>query len=116
MYARFQLSIRKLRLAICNQVELKGSASSQFLTALLMASPLAKGSEPIEIIIVDTLVSEPYVDMTVKLMERFGVIVERLDGLSHMRVSSISEISLIFSVPACNLQSPTICVRDHSLK
>lgn len=52
-----------------------------------MAAPLAKGDLGVEIIISDTLVSEPYVDMTVKLMERFGVTVERIDGLSHMRVS-----------------------------
>ncbi len=31
-------------------------------------------------------VSQPYVDMTVKIMERFGVTVERLNGLQHMRV------------------------------
>ena len=40
------------------QVQLKGSVSSQYLTALLMAAPLSKGSEGIEIIITDELVSE----------------------------------------------------------
>lgn len=70
------------------KVKLKGSASSQFLTAMLMAAPLAVGDEGIEIEIVDELVSEPYVDMTVKLMERFGVTVERLNGLSHMLIPS----------------------------
>ena len=49
--------------------------SSQYLTALLMAAPLATGAEGIEIKISDELVSQPYVDMTVKLMERFGVTV-----------------------------------------
>src|SRR5689334_16922390 len=52
-------------------VRLSGSVSSQYLTALLMAAPLATGTEGIEIIITDELVSQPYVDMTVKLMERF---------------------------------------------
>jgi len=33
-----------------------------------------------------TQVSQPYVDMTVKLMENFGVTVEKLNGLQHMRV------------------------------
>ncbi len=55
------------------QVELSGAVSSQYLTALLMAAPLAKGSEGITIKIRDELVSQPYVDMTVRLMERFGV-------------------------------------------
>lgn len=68
------------------KVDLKGSASSQFLTALLMASPLAVG-EDVEVVITDTLVSQPYVDMTVKLMEKFGVKVDRLDGLQHLKVS-----------------------------
>lgn len=68
------------------RVELSGSVSSQYLTALLMAAPLATGTAGVEIIISDELVSQPYVDMTVRLMERFGVVVERLDGLQHLRV------------------------------
>ena len=55
------------------QVNLSGSVSSQYLTALLMAAPLATGDGGIEIRITDELVSQPYVDMTVRLMERFGV-------------------------------------------
>ncbi|KAK9832524.1 hypothetical protein WJX81_005144 [Elliptochloris bilobata] len=67
-------------------VELSGSVSSQYLTALLMAAPLATGTLGIDIKITDELVSQPYVDMTVRLMERFGVKVERLDGLQHMHI------------------------------
>jgi 3-phosphoshikimate 1-carboxyvinyltransferase len=59
------------------QVRISGSVSSQYLTALLMAAPLSTGSAGVEIQIVDELVSQPYVDMTVKLMERFGVKVGR---------------------------------------
>eukprot|EP00775_Hariotina_reticulata_P005039 gene5039-5281_t len=68
------------------KIYLSGSVSSQYLTALLMAAPLATGTEGIEIIIKDELVSQPYVDMTVKLMERFGVTVHQLDGLTHMKI------------------------------
>lgn len=68
------------------KVGLSGSVSSQYLTALLMAAPLATGTEGIEIKITDELVSQPYVDMTVKLMERFGVKVNKLDGLQHMHI------------------------------
>ncbi|KAJ8632236.1 hypothetical protein MRB53_025572 [Persea americana] len=60
------------------KVKLSGSISSQYLTALLMAAPLALGD--VEIKIMDRLVSAPYVEMTVKLMERFGVIVEHGGG------------------------------------
>ncbi|KAJ9526087.1 hypothetical protein QJQ45_009540 [Haematococcus lacustris] len=68
------------------KVLLSGSVSSQYLTALLMAAPLATGTEGIEVIIKDELVSQPYVDMTVKIMERFGVVVNKLDGLQHMHI------------------------------
>ncbi len=45
-------------LLLCGvQVYLSGSVSSQYLTALLMAAPLATGKEGIEIIIKDELVS-----------------------------------------------------------
>lgn len=56
-------------------MRLSGAVSSQYLTALLMAAPLAR--EDIEIVMIDELVSKPYVDMTLRLMERFGVKVER---------------------------------------
>ena len=54
--------------------QVKGSISSQYLTALLMAAPYAQSDVSLEI--TDTLVSQPYVDMTLRLMERFGVQVE----------------------------------------
>ncbi|XP_065859382.1 3-phosphoshikimate 1-carboxyvinyltransferase 2 [Euphorbia lathyris] len=56
------------------KVKLSGSISSQYLTALLMAAPLALGDVEIEII--DKLISVPYVEMTLKLMERYGVFVQ----------------------------------------
>ncbi|CAN8318557.1 unnamed protein product [Cochlearia groenlandica] len=60
------------------KVKLSGSISSQYLTALLMAAPLALGDVEIEII--DKLISVPYVEMTLKLMERFGVSAEHSDS------------------------------------
>ncbi len=68
------------------RVELSGSVSSQYLTALLMAAPLAKGEGGTDIVITDELVSKPYVDMTVQLMRRFGVDVELKDGLQHIYI------------------------------
>jgi 3-phosphoshikimate 1-carboxyvinyltransferase len=40
----------------------------------------------VTITIKDELVSKPYVDMTIKLMEKFGVTVERLDGLQKLHI------------------------------
>ena len=52
-------------------VEIDGSISSQFLTALLMAAPMAQ--EDMTITIVGELVSKPYIDITLDIMQRFGV-------------------------------------------
>ncbi len=55
-------------------VSIDGAISSQFLTALLMASPLAKSE--MKITIIGELVSKPYIDITLDIMKRFGVDVE----------------------------------------
>ncbi len=52
-----------------------GNVSSQFLSALLMVAPYAKS--PIEIEVSTDLNSKPYVDMTLAIMQDFGVQVER---------------------------------------
>ena len=57
-----------------DKVEINGAISSQFLTALLMAAPLAKQDS--EIHIVGDLVSKPYIDITLKMMSVFGVQVQ----------------------------------------
>jgi 3-phosphoshikimate 1-carboxyvinyltransferase len=51
--------------------EISGQISSQFLSALLMMSPLAEGDVTIKI--KDELTSVPYVLMTTNLMKKFGV-------------------------------------------
>lgn len=56
------------------QVEVDGSVSSQFLTAVLMASPLFDGDTTIAI--KGELVSKPYIDITLDTMAKFGVTVE----------------------------------------
>lgn len=53
------------------EAAISGQTSSQFITALLMAAPLAGGAVTVRV--VDRLTSEPYVKMTCGLMERFGV-------------------------------------------
>lgn len=54
-------------------VEIAGDLSSQFLTALLMVTPLAKAQ--VNIKIKGELVSKPYIDITIALMAQFGVTV-----------------------------------------
>jgi 3-phosphoshikimate 1-carboxyvinyltransferase len=59
------------------RTHIKGTTSSQFLTGLLMAAPLS--ALPLEIEVDGELISKPYVDITIRLMERFGVPIRR-DG------------------------------------
>ena len=58
-------------------IQIRGDVSSQFLTALLMALPLTQQEATIEVI--GELISKPYIEITLNLMAKFGVIVKR-DG------------------------------------
>jgi 3-phosphoshikimate 1-carboxyvinyltransferase len=56
-------------------VQVRGDVSSQFLTGLLMALPLLKQTVSVEV--VGDLISKPYIEITLAMMARFGVTVER---------------------------------------
>ena len=58
-------------------VSIPGNISSQFLTSILMAAPLAEA--PTEIEVVGEQVSKPYLEITLDAMRRFGVGVEHED-------------------------------------
>jgi len=64
-------------------VAIRGDVSSQFVSALLMALPLADVGVTLEV--TGELISRPYVEITLDLMHRFGVDVER-DGSSRFLV------------------------------
>lgn len=69
------LAIHPAEIRAGGVVKVRGDVSSQFLTALLMALPLT-GQETI-IEVVGELISKPYIEITLALMARFGVAVER---------------------------------------
>jgi 3-phosphoshikimate 1-carboxyvinyltransferase len=56
-------------------VAVRGDVSSQFLTALLMALPLLNCTVKVEVI--GELISKPYIEITLAMMARFGVVVTR---------------------------------------
>jgi 3-phosphoshikimate 1-carboxyvinyltransferase len=56
--------------------EIDGSVSSQLLTGLLMALPLAAKDSQIK---VNNLKSKPYIDMTIQILKSFGITVENSD-------------------------------------
>jgi len=53
------------------RAEVRGDISSQFLSGLLMAAPLAQND--VELAVAGELVSKPYVEMTLRVMQSFGV-------------------------------------------
>ena len=60
-----------------NIVSIEGSISSQFLTSILMITPLLNTDTQIKI--EGNLVSKPYIDITLNIMKRFGVDVQNND-------------------------------------
>ena len=65
-------------------IRVRGDVSSQFLTALLLALPLVSRRD-IVIEVVGELISKPYIDITLNLLARFGVVVQR-DGWSRFTI------------------------------
>lgn len=58
-------------------VHIKGEVSSQFVSGLLMAAPLIAPGQGLRVIVDGALISSPYVALTLRLMEKFGVCVRR---------------------------------------
>ena len=58
-------------------IRVRGDVSSQFLTALLLALPLVSTAQPVVIEVDGELISKPYVEITLNLLARFGIAVQR---------------------------------------
>jgi len=90
------LKITPPKLDLSKTIKIRGDVSSQFLTALLMALPLARQKATIEV--VGELISKPYIEITLNLMAKFGVQVER-DGWQSFTIpanSSYTSLNQIF--------------------
>ena len=77
------IQISSANIQIKDVVKVRGDVSSQFLTALLMALPLV-ATEPVRIEVIGELISRPYIEITLKLMSRFGVNVACPDAQSFV--------------------------------
>ena len=64
-----------------NEVSIDGSLSSQYITAILLASPLLKNG--LTLTIEGELVSKPYIDITILMMGRFGVKVTAINERTY---------------------------------
>ena len=79
-------------LQLAQPIRVRGDVSSQFLTALLLALPLACGGvgsagsgAPIVIEVDGELISKPYVEITLNLLARFGIEIHR-EGFARFTI------------------------------
>jgi 3-phosphoshikimate 1-carboxyvinyltransferase len=80
------LRIHSAQIRVDKPIHVRGDVSSQFLTALLMTLPLVKSTHGAIVVEVDgELISKPYIEITIRLMERFGVTVQR-DGWARFTI------------------------------
>lgn len=82
------LKISPSNIRIAAPIKVRGDVSSQFLTALLMALPLTGQEAVIEV--VGDLISKPYIEITLNLMARFGVEVQR-EGWQRFIIPAASQ-------------------------
>jgi 3-phosphoshikimate 1-carboxyvinyltransferase len=73
------------RLHTEREIRVRGDVSSQFLTALLLALPLASAAGPVVISVDGELISKPYVEITLNLLARFGIAVQR-EGFARFTI------------------------------
>jgi 3-phosphoshikimate 1-carboxyvinyltransferase len=71
------LRIGTPNLKLNKPIQVRGDVSSQFLTALLMALPLAAEKQDIVIEVVGELISKPYIEITLQLLARYGIQIVR---------------------------------------
>ena len=81
------LKISPTNIDVSKPIKIRGDVSSQFLTALLMALPLTKQLATIEV--VGELISKPYIEITLNLMAKFGVLVQR-EGWQRFTIAANS--------------------------
>ncbi len=83
------LRIGTPQLVLNAAIKVRGDVSSQFLTALLMALPLV-ATQDIVIDVVGELISRPYIEITLNLLARFGIQVQR-DGWQRFTIPKGSQ-------------------------
>jgi 3-phosphoshikimate 1-carboxyvinyltransferase len=85
-------------LSLEEPIRVRGDVSSQFLTALLLALPLVAQHRPVVIDVVGELISRPYIEITLNLLEKFGVRVQR-DGWQRFTIPAGSRYASPGRIP-----------------
>ncbi len=79
------LRVGRPNLQLDAPIQVRGDVSSQFLTALLMALPLVAKDRDITIQVTGELISKPYIEITLNLLARYGITVQR-DGWQRFTI------------------------------
>lgn len=83
------------------KIQLSASVSSQYVSSILLAAPYA--SEPVTLELVGgTVISQPYIDMTVAMMKSFGVEVERV------RDHATGSLLDVYRIPKAAYRGPSV--------
>ena len=87
------LRIGRPQLKLEQPIRVRGDVSSQFLTALLMALPLAAPTLGTDVVIevAGELISKPYIEITLNLLARFGITVRR-EGWQRFTIPADSSL------------------------
>ena len=79
-----------------DRITIDGGMSSQFVSSMLMMSPLV--GRPVDIVLEGKLVSKPYVEITISMMKRFGIEVQKTENGYHVEPQSYRPCD--YSVPS----------------
>jgi 3-phosphoshikimate 1-carboxyvinyltransferase len=113
------LKIEKIEKQAINSIEMPGNISSQYISAILMIAPYLENG--LDIVLTTEVYSKPYINMTLKLMERFGVKPKWIENtikvpaakykMGHYTIESDwSGASYWYSMAALNLGAQLILV------
>jgi 3-phosphoshikimate 1-carboxyvinyltransferase len=92
---------------------IKGGESSQYITALILMG--LRASEPVEVVVEGELVSKPYVEATLRMVELCGCRVGR-EGFSIFRVGPQRVSGIDFNVPGDYSSAAFIVAAAHLTK
>ncbi len=71
--------------AVGGDIEISGKTSSQFISALLMAAPLA--TKPVRIAVTSDIVQQDYVKITIDVLAQFGISVQINDNFNEFYIT-----------------------------
>ncbi len=73
-----------------NIIKISGKTSSQFLSSILMA--FTQLNRKIDILVIDEIISKPYIEITIALLKKFGAIIECFNNSYSVMPNNLSAI------------------------